>query len=356
MRSENFEEEREDLDTKFKIDAIIGKAEEKNKKIENCLEYLLINLYYIKDLREYCKNNLNKNNIQNNENYLFDAFSEFVLENMNNFGNNLNIGSSSNIRERVKNFMKIFYDKNLGENIIFEEGHENKGYQSLIEKIIDAFKNDIKIKNKNSNEPNNNNTVNKIEELFYGIKQSDNNEKEFFNTLYINPKKLRIDEKAQSINLNEIKNSLTLEKTGIIKLAEILILILDKDDIIKNIIPLELIVNIKNEQYNERYIFVSSIQNDESFSKFCSIIKKENKLYKIEYNSDNNSYKEVEISDLNEINKSSILFYKKIKEINYSSGYNNIYNSRNNIDLSMNPVGQTTKIVLNREGFHMSNL
>ena len=167
---------------------------------------------------------------------------------------------------------------------------------------------------------------------------------------------MRIDEKAQSINLNEIKNSLTLEKTGIIKLAEILILILDKDDIIKNIIPLELIVNIKNEQYNERYIFVSSIQNDESFSKFCSIIKKENKLYKIEYNSDNNSYKEVEISDLNEINKSSILFYKKIKEINYSSGHNNIYNSRNNIDLSMNPVDQTTKIVLNREGFHMSNL
>ena len=47
----------------------------------------------------------------------------------------------------------------------FDEQHENRGYENLIEKIIEAFKKDLKIKNNIENMPN------KIEELFYGIRK-----------------------------------------------------------------------------------------------------------------------------------------------------------------------------------------
>ena len=183
----------------------------------------------------------------------------------------------------------------------------------------------------------------KIEELFYGIRQSENGY-EYFNTLYINQNKIITDKKTNVINVDLFKiiKVLTLEETGIINLPEKLILILDNNEIneeksIIKAIPLELLININQGSFNQRYIFLSSIQNNgESSSKFSSIIKKQKNFFKIDYNSINNSYQEYQISE-KEISKSFIFFYERMKESEYSSGNGNIYDSTNSqIDLSSN--------------------
>ena len=224
MQSENFKED-ESLDLKAKFDNIIVKADEKNKKIEFFLENLLINLYYINNLRDICNDKFYSNNNQINEKCLLGAFSDFVKENMSNLGNNINFGNNNKIKEKAKNFVQIFFDNNLGENVVFDEQHENRGYENLIEKIIEAFKKDLKIKNNIENMPN------KIEELFYGIRKLEDRA-EYFNTLYINQKKIS-DKKTFviDVNLDNIKKVLTLEETGVYKLPEILILILDNNEI-----------------------------------------------------------------------------------------------------------------------------
>lgn len=326
LQSENFKED-ESVDLNAKFDNIIEKAKEKNKKIECFLENLLINLYYINNLREIFKYKLDSIHNQSNEKSLLLSFSDFVNENMSSSGNNINFDNNNKIKEKAKKFIKIFFDNNLGENVVFDEQHENRGYEKLIVKIIETFKKDLIIKNNTENMPN------KIEELFYGIRQSEN-VFEYFNTLYINQNKIS-DERTQfiDINLNRIKKVLTLEETGIYKLPEKLILILDNNEINeeKNIIktiPLELLININQGSFNERYIFLSSIQNNgESSSKFSSIIKKQKNYFKIDYNSINNSYQEYQISE-KEITKSFIFFYERMKESEYSSG-SNIYDSNN---------------------------
>ena len=344
MQSENFKED-ESVDLKAKFDNIIVKAEEKNEKIECFLENLLINLYYINNLREICNNKLDLICNQNNEKSLLESFSDFVKENMSSSGNNINFGNNNKIREKAKNFVKIFFDNNLGENVIFDEQHENRGYENLIVKIIETFKKDLKKKNNIENMPT------KIEELFYGIRQSENGY-EYFNTLYINQNKIITDKKTNVINVDLFKiiKVLTLEETGIINLPEKLILILDNNEIneeksIIKAIPLELLININQGSFNQRYIFLSSIQNNgESSSKFSSIIKKQKNFFKIDYNSINNSYQEYQISE-KEISKSFIFFYERMKESEYSSGNGNIYDSTNSqIDLS----GKLTQIFLSR--------
>ena len=346
MQSENFKED-ESLDLKAKFDNIIVKADEKNKKIEFFLENLLINLYYINNLRDICNDKFYSNNNQINEKCLLGAFSDFVKENMSNLGNNINFGNNNKIKEKAKNFVQIFFDNNLGENVVFDEQHENRGYENLIEKIIEAFKKDLKIKNNIENMPN------KIEELFYGIRKLEDRA-EYFNTLYINQKKIS-DKKTFviDVNLDNIKKVLTLEETGVYKLPEILILILDNNEINeeKNIIktiPLELLINIDQGDFNERYIFLSSIQNngESSSSKFSSIIKKQKNFFKIDYNSINNSYQENQISE-NEISKSFLFFYEKMKESEYLSGNNNIYDRNNNFfNSQINLSGINTNISL----------
>ena len=110
-------------------------------------------------------------------------------------------------------------------------------------------------------------------------------------------------------------------------------------------IPLELLININQGSFNQRYIFLSSIQNNgESSSKFSSIIKKQKNFFKIDYNSINNSYQEYQLSE-KEISKSFIFFYERMKESEYSSGNGNIYDSTNSqIDLS----GNHTQICLSK--------
>ena len=318
IQIDNFKKE-ESKENNF--DNILAQAEEKSKKIECFLEHLLINLYYIKHLREIFNNNLNKNKIENIKKSLLEAFSEFVLENMSKSGNNINIGINNHIKEKIKNFKEIFSDYNLGENIAFDGQYENRVYENLIQKIIDTFKNDMKIKDNIEDMPN------IIEELFYGIKNTEINNFnfEYFNTLHINKNQMIEDQKNENPNVinsgpDEMKKALTLEESDIYKLPEQLILVLDDYDIneegnIIKIIPLELMININNGAFQERYKFLSSIQNNrESTSKFSSIIKKQENFFKIHYNSINNSYQENLISE-NEIGKSFVFFYERIKEL-----------------------------------------
>ena len=210
VQSGKFRED-ESVDLKAKFDNIIEETEEKTKKIESFLESLLINFFYIKDIRIIPNDNKNKG--QNDEKSLLDSFSEFVSETIDISGNNIKFDININIKEKLRNFKKILFDNNLGENIVFDEEHENRGYENLIEKIISTFKNDMKIKNVNM--------PNIIEELFYGKKNVEGNYYEYFNTLYINQKKL-IPENTNIFNLYEIKQS--FEDSDICKLPEILIL------------------------------------------------------------------------------------------------------------------------------------
>ena len=121
-----------------------------------------------------------------------------------------------------------------------------------------------------------------------------------------------------------------MEEYHINKFPEKLILILDnfnntfnKNNITINV-PLDLKI-CKEQIYNEKYILLSCIQNDDnSLEKFCTIVKKEEKLFKINYF--NNSYQETEILDKNELSKSFVFFYERLKENEYSSGSGNIHN------------------------------
>ena len=68
MRTENYEEE-ENVVLKTKIDNIIQNVDKKNLIIENFLVYLLVCLYNIEDLKEFCKNILiDKNKVTNEQN------------------------------------------------------------------------------------------------------------------------------------------------------------------------------------------------------------------------------------------------------------------------------------------------
>ena len=337
MRCATYEEE-ETVDLNQKYENIIQNDEQKNKKIEKFLIYLLICLYNIEDLREFCKNILNnKYNIINekNEKILIDAFSEFVIE--------MEKVSDKNIVEKVKNFLNLFYEKNLGENVEFNEGHINHAYENLIIKVIDNFVSEIKIKQnlKKDNKMNNN-----IFDLFYGLK-NDNESRTYFNTLYINPNKF------EKINdLNEIINSDEFNESGIAFLPEVLILIFDNDnhnnnnnnDIdnssnnnsnIINInsincinnsnsstnkgyinnynninsnnnpkknninIPLEIMIN-KNNSIIKKYNFLSCIQyNDSQPDNFYTIIKKKENFWKIHLDINENIYEKKKLNKMN---------------------------------------------------------
>ena len=184
MRTENYEEEKnETVDIKLKYDNIIQKDEQNKFKIENFLKNLLISLYNIDDLRKFCKDVLNdRNNIINekNDKMLIDSFSEFI------------IGMEKNTRKSLEasNFVNLFNEKNLGENIEFNKGHINRAYENLIIKVIDTFVSEIKIKQNLKNDLNNKEN-NKIFQLFYGLKyDNESGSSTYFNTLNINPKKI----------------------------------------------------------------------------------------------------------------------------------------------------------------------
>ena len=341
MRTENYEEEKnETVDIKLKYDNIIQKDEQNKFKIENFLKNLLISLYNIDDLRKFCKDVLNdRNNIINekNDKMLIDSFSEFI------------IGMEKNTRKSLEasNFVNLFNEKNLGENIEFNKGHINRAYENLIIKVIDTFVSEIKIKQNLKNDLNNKENK-KIFQLFYGLKyDNESGSSTYFNTLNINPKKF-IEKKK--IDLNKIINSFEFNESGIINLPEILILVFDNDNY-KNIkdsdnnnditdntdnknikifihIPLEIMID--KGEFKKRYTFLSSFQyNDNLPDNFYTIVKKKEKFLQIQFDTYKNIYEE-KIIDQNTLSESFIFFYEKMKEDQYSSGNNSIYDNTNN--------------------------
>ena len=376
MRNINYEEEETTVDLAQKFGNMIKNYEKNDIKIEKFLIYLLICLYSIEDLRDFCKNNLNDNtNIINEkkEKLLIDAFSEFVI--------GMEKNSGKNIEKEVKSFLDLFYEKNLGENIEFNKGHINRVYENLIVKVIDTFVSEIKKKQNLKNNLNDDQKNNKIFQLFYGLKNESSVYFTYFNTLYINPRKF--EEKK---DLNEIINSLEFNESGIINLPEVLILIYDKENnnnnnnnndndkdnndgnyysindsnnsnninsynfnnsinsinsinsnhsstinIPKKIninIPLEIMID-KGESFKKRYIFLSCIQyNYSQPDNFYTIVKKKEKYVQIQLDINKNMYEE-KIIEQKKLSESFIFFYEKMKEDQYSSGNNSIYNKKN---------------------------
>ena len=327
-RSMQYEELKEGNETKF--EDVLTNIDKNNKIIRNFLKYLLINLYYIKDLREYCKELF----LVNKENNLLFEFYGFITKFDKNNMNNLEL--------ETKKFIETFFNKKLAEAIIFNEGHESYSYEKIIRNVLKTFHRELTI-NKDKNYDN------KIFKLFFGsqniqeeIEMVGSNGKltnitENFSTLYINSKKF-------------INNNYTLRDIIIKNYPRIIILILDKsideylkesqnrDSIVKIDRGLPLKLEIKD---GPNYLLLSSIKIDKDLNEFISIIKEEKKIF-----SEKEKYKYLEFE---QAVKESIIFFYEMIEQNYSSR-NDIYNNYSqNISNSQSPV-------FNDTGYHDYNM
>ena len=327
-RSMQYEELKEGNETKF--EDVLTNIDKNNKIIRNFLKYLLINLYYIKDLREYCKELF----LVNKENNLLFEFYGFITKFDKNNMNNLEL--------ETKKFIETFFNKKLAEAIAFNEGHESYSYEKIIRNVLKTFHSELTI-NKDKNYDN------KIFKLFFGSQNiqeeiemvgSDGkltNITENFSTLYINSKKF-------------INNNYTLRDIIIKNYPRIIILILDKsideylkesqnrDSIVKidRGLPLKLEIND-----GPNYLLLSSIKIDKDLNEFISIIKEEKKIF-----SEKEKYKYLEFE---QAVKESIIFFYEMIEQNYSSR-NDIYNNYSqNISNSQSPV-------FNDTGYHDYNM
>ena len=339
FRNENLEK-TELKEFKKSLNQIVEKDEQKLQKINDFLKYLLINLYFIDDLRKYSKDFIN------NESSLLGAYYLFSKSYKENIHSNLEIP--------INNFIKVFSKKSLGDSVFFNEENKNKAFEKLIENVIDDF-------NKESNPKND---QNKIFDLFYGEKNNkeqinndiNQNNKKAFYTLYINPNDFILHGKTP-INLNMIMdiNNLKNNKIDIVKLPNILIIILENNNLIQ--IPFEL--NVQYGYYKKDYKLLSSIRKIDNMDKYFSIIIIGNELHKKCFNSTKNSYENEIIKDMNELNKSFIFFYETtMREENYTSGNNEIFTINNGIfeSASAQPNNNiSNKYIANNEGYQDIN-
>lgn len=314
------EKKPEDLSQKF--NSAVENDKERKKKITDFLKYLLINLYHIENLKKFCMNF--KNEEENKDNSLLNAFSIFAEKYKLN----------ENLENEINNFIKVFFEKSLGDNIVFSEECENKAYETIINKIIDLFSSESIPKKKTKN----NNNDNEIKNLFYGEKSNENQQgNSSFNTLYYN-----IDEKKEYnqnenmninkiISLNDIINA-RLKPADFLNLPTVLIIILDYKTSIH--IPLELRLN----ENNCKFTLLSSIKKNTNGS-FSSIIQFQDE-HKIDFNQTTNSYQD-EINKKSEINESFIFFYK----------YDEIFTLGNSI-YGKKPSSNNLEPYFNNEGYH----
>ena len=87
---------------------------------------------------------------------------------------------------------------------------------------------------------------------------------------------------------------------------------------------------IDKGEFKKRYTFLSSFQyNDNLPDNFYTIVKKKEKFLQIQFDTYKNIYEE-KIIDQNTLSESFIFFYEKMKEDQYSSGNNSIYDNTNN--------------------------
>ena len=341
------EEENIKEELKKNFDPMLKVGDKKVEKINGFLKYLLINLFYIKDLREYSKLIINK------ESSLLGAYNLFAQ----NFNENIN----TNLEQLINNFIKVFKEKSLGDTVFFNEENKNKAFEKLIENVIDSFNkesNQISKSNKNTNEIN----ENKIFDLFYGeksVKQNNNNnnnqdnKKKVFSTLYLNLNNIMDGSSPTNLNFIMDINNLKNMEIEINKLPNLLIIVLENN----NLIEIPFILNIRYGYYKKDYKFLSSIRKDDNNDNYFSIVKMENELHKIIYNSNKNTY-ENEICDRNELNKSIIFFYETtMKEEIYTSGNNDIFGS-NQIFASSNTQPNnniSNNFIMNNEGYQDIN-
>ena len=327
FRSQLFESKTESGELKKSLTILVKKDEQKIKKINDFLKYLLINLTYIKDLNEYSIY------FTKNKDSLLGAYSSFAYS----YKENIN----SNLDKQIDTFIDLFSEKSLGDSVKFNEENKNQAFEKLIENVIDSFNTESKPK-KNKTDNTVNNDQNKIFDLFYGekleqakkkiIKQNNKKKEEIeeivdikkvFNTLYINPNDFTYDGKT-SIDLNMIMdiNYLKCKGTYIQKLPNILIIVLENNNLIE--VPFKL--NVHYGYYNKEYKLLSTIRKYDNMDNYFSIVIIGNDFHKIFFNSSKNSYENEIIYDKNEINKSIIFFYETtMKEENYSSGNNEIF-------------------------------
>ena len=340
FRSQYFEEKKVSGEFKKSLTIVVKKDEQKIQKINEFLKYLLINLTYIKDLKEYSINYIK--NKENKESSLLGAYSSFAKS--------YNENNNSNLENQINNFINVFAEQSLGDSVKFNEENKNQAFEKLIENVIDSFKKESNPK-KNKTDKTSKNDQNKIFDLFYGEQKDDNinqnnikNEvnkeevnkngvdsvkiqKKVFNTLYLNPNDFTYDGKT-SINLNMILdiNYLKCKGIDIQKLPNILIIILENNNLIE--VPSKL--NIRYGYYNKEYKLLSSIRKYDNMYNYFSIVRIGNNLCKISYNSYKKIYENEIIYDKNEKNKSIIFFYEAtMKEENYSSGNNEIFTIEN---------------------------
>ena len=342
--SEDDEIDKETEDTQSKFQKVITNIDKNKKLIENFLKCFLINLYYIKEFREYCKG-LKFENKSNNLLYEFSLFVEkFDKENSNKY------------EKETKNFIEVFFNKKLGEAIAFNEDYESSTYEKIIKNVIKTFLSDLKIKEENNyNKDTLNYTKIKKEELkMDDIKKKLTIITEGFKILFINVKKFIVSEfKLNDVSF-EIKPRiiiLILDKSLNDYLHQIegrdSIAVLDKKKIYNksNSLLLKSIkIPLKLEVDGISYTLLSSILKEDKHSNvFLSNIIKDKKIFyeKVKYNPGNILFKDG-------LNCSTILFYEMIEE--YYTSSNNIYDnsSLKNLSNSCSPVYYET-------GYHDNN-
>ena len=359
FRSQKFEEKTESKESNNLV-PLVKKDEQKIGKINDFIKYLLINLFYIEDLRKYSFT------FEKEENSLLGAYSSFAKS----YEENIN----SNLSKQINTFINVFSGKSLGDSVQFNEENKNQALEKLIENVIDTFNKETnqelkKIKANNKG----NDFQNKILDLFYGEKNIENsinqnnnnnnnqkNNKKAFFTLYIDSRDLTYG--MTSISLNNILdiNNLKKKKIDIQKLPNLLIIIIENNGLVE--VPFEL--NISYGYYKKDYKFLSSIRKyDDNIDNYFSIVKIGNNLYKTHFNYTKNSYESEEIKDnnelRNELNKSIIFFYETtMREVNYSSGNNEIFTSASSFfsTASIQPTNYSSNsFIANCEGYQDIN-
>ena len=264
-------------------------------------------------------------NKENKEPSLLNAFSLFV--------NSYKKDQKMKIETEINNFLKVFSDKSLSDNVRFRE--KNQAYEKIIQKVIDSFNRESKPKKNVNNNSENNNNNEIIDDLFYGEKKSENyifNEKDnnikikVSNILYIKDSN---NDYLKSINQAFYNSNIAIK-------PKILILILENNNVVN--IPIELEISY------QKYLFLSCIKKYENMDNYFSFVKLGDKYHKIYFNSNNNNYEDEECNE-QELSNSFIFFYEIIKEENYTSGTNDIYST--NVE--------TNKIIIENEGYHDIN-
>ena len=293
---------------------------EKEAIIELFIPYLLTCLSKIKELKENLKKILDNstifqdNNIKSKKHSLVNSFANFI------YYFNENNDNMDKISEQINNFIEEFFKRKYLKNKIISSG-TNKFifYENIIKILIEELQNELcecSWKEKSFEE---NQKKSDIFNLFYG-KIGNQNENQYFNTLFINPVEYAGND--EKIGLEYIMNSNPFkENTKITVLPKILILVISLE--YKNYHSVPVNLNISSE--NKNYDLLGCIQFTEN--SFDSIVKNSNSnnYIKICYDEDYNYTIEEILNQEEELNNCFIYIYSQ------KSNYNNVNGNHDTI-------------------------